>query len=107
MPPLFFLQWHITHACNLRCAHCYQEEYTSHMPREELFQALDQFGALLAGREVQGQIKVMPMYQALQSARKQFSDMMAQVNAALSAVLNPGGSQGGCSGNCAACGGCG
>ena len=56
--------------------------------------------------EVQQQIKVMPMYQALQSARKQFSDMMGQVNQELSAVLNPNGSQGGCSGNCAACSGC-
>lgn len=23
------LQWHITHKCNLRCTHCYQEEYQS------------------------------------------------------------------------------
>ena len=57
--------------------------------------------------EVQGQIKAQPMYQALQNARKAFSDMMSQVNAELSSTLNPGGSQGGCSGNCAACGGCG
>ena len=57
--------------------------------------------------EVHGQIKAMPMYQALQSARKQFSDMMGQVNGELSAVLNPGGnSGGGCGGNCAACSGC-
>ena len=47
------------------------------------------------------------MYQALQQARKGFSDMMGQVNAELSATLNPGGSSGGCSGNCAACSGCG
>ena len=53
------------------------------------------------------QIKAQPLYQALQSARKQFSGMMSLVNAQLSSVLNPGGSQGGCSGNCAACGGCG
>ena len=58
MLPLYFLQWHITHACNLRCAHCYQTEYRSHMPREELFRALDQFDELLAGQEVQGQINL-------------------------------------------------
>lgn len=58
MLPLYYLQWHITHACNLRCAHCYQEEYQSHMPREELFRALDQFGELLAGQDVQGQINL-------------------------------------------------
>ena len=68
----------------------------------------DQMDALARElEEVQGQIKVMPMYQALQQARKQFSDMMGQVNAELSSVLNPGGSQGGCSGNCSACSGCG
>ena len=56
---------------------------------------------------VQEQIRRVPLYQALQSARKQFSGMMAQVNAELSSVLNPNGSQGGCSGNCSACNGCG
>ncbi|HSR12860.1 MAG TPA: radical SAM protein [Thermodesulfobacteriota bacterium] len=24
----FFIQWHITNKCNLRCRHCYQEEFT-------------------------------------------------------------------------------
>ena len=57
--------------------------------------------------EVQQQIKAQPMYQALQTARKQFSGMMAQVNAELSSVLNPGGGNGGCGGNCAGCSGCG
>lgn len=52
------------------------------------------------------QIKAQPLYQALQKSRKAFSDMMAGVNAELSSVLNPGGSQGGCSGNCSACSGC-
>ncbi len=56
---------------------------------------------------VQAQIKEQPLYQALQSARKQFSGMMAQVNRELSSVLNPNGNQSGCSGNCAGCSGCG
>lgn len=68
----------------------------------------DRIGSLTRDLDtVQQQIKAQPMYQALQQARKGFSDMMGQVNAELSATLNPGGSQGGCSGNCAACGGCG
>ena len=69
----------------------------------------DQMDALARElEEIQQQIKAMPMYQALQAARKQFSDMMGQVNGELSAVLNPGGNTGGgCSGNCAACSGCG
>lgn len=68
----------------------------------------DRIGSLTRDLDtVQQQIKAQPMYQALQQARKGFSDMMGQVNAELSATLNPGGSSGGCSGNCAACGGCG
>ena len=53
------------------------------------------------------QIKSQPLYQAMQSARKPFSDLMAQVNGTLSAVLNPNGSGSGCSGNCSGCSGCG
>ena len=67
----------------------------------------DQMDALTRElEEVQQQIKAQPMYQALQSSRKQFSDMMAQVNAELSSVLNPNGNNGGCGGNCAGCSGC-
>lgn len=29
------LQWHITHKCNLRCKHCYQEEYCSDLTKEQ------------------------------------------------------------------------
>lgn len=25
----FYLQWHITNSCNLRCSHCYQSDYSS------------------------------------------------------------------------------
>jgi radical SAM protein with 4Fe4S-binding SPASM domain len=25
----FYIQWHITNKCNLRCEHCYQEDYTT------------------------------------------------------------------------------
>ena len=58
--------------------------------------------------EAREQLKQQPMYQALQQSRKTFTDMMGQVNAELSGVLNPGGgTSGGCSGNCAGCAGCG
>ena len=26
---MFGFQWHITNKCNLRCAHCYQDDYSS------------------------------------------------------------------------------
>jgi len=37
-PEDFYFQWHITDKCNLRCTHCYQENYTDvqDMPLEEL-----------------------------------------------------------------------
>ena len=78
------------------------EEIT--LKKEPDFDQMDALAREL--EEIQQQIKVMPMYQALQAARKQFSDMMGQVNGELSAVLNPGGNAGGCGGNCAACSGC-
>ena len=30
------LQWHITHKCNLRCLHCYQEDYKQDLNFEEI-----------------------------------------------------------------------
>ncbi|MDD7515898.1 radical SAM/SPASM domain-containing protein [Ruminococcus flavefaciens] len=30
------MQWHITHRCNLRCSHCYQEEFGSELSFNEL-----------------------------------------------------------------------
>lgn len=30
---VFYFQWHITDACNLRCSHCYQEDYS---PKSDL-----------------------------------------------------------------------
>ena len=80
------------------------EEITLH--KEPDFEKMDALAREL--EDIQQQIKAQPMYQALQAARKQFSDMMAKVNGELSAVLNPNGSSGGgCSGNCSGCSGCG
>jgi len=78
------------------------EELT--MKKEPDFDAIADVGRQL--EEVQNQVKQQPMYQALQSARRAFSQMMADVNAQLSSVLNPGGAASGCSGNCAGCAGC-
>lgn len=74
------------------------------MKKEPDFDAIGELSRQL--ETAQEQIKSQPMYQALQSARKGFSEMMGQVNAELSDVLNPGGAAGGCSGNCAGCSGC-
>ena len=52
------LQWHITHRCNLRCVHCYQDDYAAIMPREELFAALEEYAAFLETHSFRGQINL-------------------------------------------------
>lgn len=41
----FYFQWHITERCNLRCKHCYHENYNSQgeLSLEELLKVLDLF----------------------------------------------------------------
>ena len=50
MPPRgLLLQWHITDRCNLRCTHCYQEEYDGDdPPMERLCEVLRQYEDLLS-----------------------------------------------------------
>jgi len=65
-PRSLLLQWHVTERCNLRCAHCYQEQYAGEeLPLAALRGILDQFTELLAswqggprGRRVPGQVTV-------------------------------------------------
>ncbi len=54
----FTLQWHITHRCNLRCAHCYQDDYSSFESRAEMQRILDQYTDLLAFYGCKGQLNV-------------------------------------------------
>lgn len=43
------LQWHITERCNLRCTHCYQEDYsTAELPFQDLLEVVEQFKDLLS-----------------------------------------------------------
>jgi len=37
----FFVQWHLTERCNLRCRHCYQSGAVSEMSCEEICRAVD------------------------------------------------------------------
>ena len=39
----FTLQWHITHRCNLRCRHCYQDDYSAFSDRTALERVLCQY----------------------------------------------------------------
>ena len=62
--PLGVLQWHITERCNLRCAHCYQEDQTSEeLSFRDLLKIVEQFKELLElwrqdaiGLPVRGQV---------------------------------------------------
>lgn len=54
----FVIQWHITHMCNLRCSHCYQQEYQSHTPTEQLYGILDKICRFLEGKTCIGQINL-------------------------------------------------
>ena len=46
-PRWLTLQWHITHRCNLRCAHCYQTEYAAFSSPEALKRTADDYVSLL------------------------------------------------------------
>ncbi len=48
-PPSLLFQWHITERCNLRCAHCYQDNYArDELSFENLLTVLVQYKTLLA-----------------------------------------------------------
>ena len=54
----FYVQWHLTNRCNLRCAHCYQEDYTgdSEMGLEELKSVADKLIQALEKWKREGRI---------------------------------------------------
>ncbi|MBR1482307.1 MAG: radical SAM protein [Ruminococcus sp.] len=54
----FTLQWHITHRCNLRCKHCYQEDYSAFDNREDAERVLDQYCALLHAYGCKGRLNI-------------------------------------------------
>ena len=48
-PSSLLLQWHITERCNLRCSHCYQDNYArDELNYADLLKILEQFKKLLA-----------------------------------------------------------
>jgi radical SAM protein with 4Fe4S-binding SPASM domain len=48
VPKSILLQWHLTERCNLRCSHCYQEEYSSkELSYNECKKVINQFKELI------------------------------------------------------------
>ncbi len=74
----FTLQWHITHRCNLRCKHCYQEDFSAFESREDMLSVLDQFCGVLDYYGSKGQLNLTggeplthpDLFWLLQSARE-------------------------------------
>ena len=56
--PRFTLQWHITHKCNLRCKHCYQDDFAAIESRENMESVLAQYIELLDDLGAQGQLNI-------------------------------------------------
>ncbi len=50
------LQWHILHRCNLRCTHCYQEDYTAACSGEQLERLFYQYLDFCRAYNVRGHI---------------------------------------------------
>lgn len=57
-PRRHVLQWHITHLCNLRCVHCYQEDYGAHMAPDMIDRVLEKYERYLQLLELPGQINL-------------------------------------------------
>jgi len=56
----FYFQWHITEKCNLRCSHCYQDDYTSSsdMSIQELKNIANKLSPTLAKWKKKGDISI-------------------------------------------------
>lgn len=52
----FVLQWHLTHRCNLRCTHCYQNNYDEDISWLDALKIFDQFVAFCHKNDFRGHI---------------------------------------------------
>lgn len=59
LPSNLLLQWHITERCNLRCKHCYQNDYeTNELDYSVLLQFLEQFANFIISLSKQKKQKI-------------------------------------------------
>ena len=55
----FYLQWHISEACNLKCKHCYQEDHKPvQLDFDTLLSFLNQYRELLSELKIKGHINL-------------------------------------------------
>lgn len=54
--PFFTIQWHITHACDLQCKHCYDRSKRSPVKRDQAVRILEDLLSFCKNRHVLGQV---------------------------------------------------
>ncbi len=54
--PVFTLQWHITHACDMHCKHCYDRSKRSPLTLEQGYDILENFHAFCNAHHVRGHV---------------------------------------------------
>ena len=56
----FFVQWHLTERCNLRCRHCYQSGRVSELGYEEIRRAIDNVSNAIRGWVTEYDMQMSP-----------------------------------------------
>jgi len=56
----FFVQWHLTERCNLRCRHCYQSGGVAEMRYDEICRAIDNVKSAIEGWATEYQMDMSP-----------------------------------------------
>jgi len=58
----FFVQWHLTERCNLRCRHCYQAGTVSEMGYEEICRAVDNIRSAIQSWVTEYEMQMSPSF---------------------------------------------
>ena len=58
----FFVQWHLTERCNLRCRHCYQTGTVSEMGHEEIRRAVDNVKSAIQSWVTEYKMEMSPSF---------------------------------------------
>jgi MoaA/NifB/PqqE/SkfB family radical SAM enzyme len=61
-PYEFFVQWHLTERCNLRCRHCYQGIVAAEMSKEEIYQAIRNVQATIKSWVTEYDLAISPSF---------------------------------------------
>ncbi len=85
----FTLQWHITHACELSCKHCYDRSKLVATKLPQALDVLDQLKAFCVAREVDGSVCLSGGNPFLHPAFFEIAEAVRERGFALSILGNP------------------